>query len=117
MHDWLTRNGWHPGRDVGERADELIQVRIQDAEQQGTPLPPVPAAVRVVHAYGLLELKRLDGFNYIVANSVLLDEFQITMPVIGRQHHDHRVDHSLIVFKFPENVEASACNSRHANIR
>ena len=57
VHDWLTQNGWHPGRDIGQRAEELIQIRAQDAERQGTPLPPVPAAVRVVHAYGLLDLK------------------------------------------------------------
>jgi len=56
VRDWLTRNDWHPGRDIGERADELIQIRVQDAERHGVPLPPIPAAVRVIHTYGWLTL-------------------------------------------------------------
>ncbi|MER7400068.1 SUKH-3 domain-containing protein [Streptomyces sp. NPDC000151] len=56
VHDWLISNGWFPGRDIGERADELIQVRVEDAERQGVPLTPTPAAARIIHTYGLLQL-------------------------------------------------------------
>ncbi|MFB6814523.1 SUKH-3 domain-containing protein [Streptomyces sp. NPDC056347] len=57
VRDWLVANGWAPGRDIGARAEELIQVRVRDAERQGCPLRPVPAAVRVIHAFGLLTLE------------------------------------------------------------
>ncbi|MGW1428889.1 SUKH-3 domain-containing protein [Streptomyces sp. NPDC002431] len=55
--DWLNRNGWFPGRDIGDSARDLIQVRLQDAESQGFPLEVVEAAARVIRAYGLLDLK------------------------------------------------------------
>lgn len=35
VRDWLTANGWSPGRDIGEQAEELIQVRAEDARRQG----------------------------------------------------------------------------------
>ncbi|MFD7620369.1 SUKH-3 domain-containing protein [Streptomyces sp. NPDC059802] len=54
--DWLTRHGWFPGRDIGDSARDLIQVRLQDAEAQGFPLKAVDAAVSVIHTYGLLDL-------------------------------------------------------------
>lgn len=53
---WLTSNGWTPDRDLGERAAELVEVRVRDAERQGVALSPSPAATRVVNAYGLLRL-------------------------------------------------------------
>ncbi|MFF8715528.1 SUKH-3 domain-containing protein [Streptomyces sp. NPDC015184] len=56
VHDWLVTNGWSPGRDIGERADELIRVRVQDSQRQGIPLTPAPVAVHTVHTYGLLRL-------------------------------------------------------------
>ncbi|MFF4081036.1 SUKH-3 domain-containing protein [Streptomyces sp. NPDC001777] len=56
VRDWLVANGWSPGRDIGERADELIRVRVQDSQRQGNPLTPVPAAVHIIHTYGLLHL-------------------------------------------------------------
>ncbi|WP_411151353.1 SUKH-3 domain-containing protein [Streptomyces sp. A30] len=52
--DWLTANGWTPGRDIGEHAEKLVEVRVRDAERQGVALLPSPVAVRVIHAYGLL---------------------------------------------------------------
>ncbi|MFJ9682832.1 SUKH-3 domain-containing protein [Streptomyces sp. NPDC101194] len=45
---WLITNGWSPGRDIAERTDELIQVRVQDARRQGFALTPVPAAVHAI---------------------------------------------------------------------
>ncbi|MGW3089500.1 SUKH-3 domain-containing protein [Streptomyces sp. NPDC001108] len=57
VRDWLVANGWAPGRDIGARAEELVQVRVRDAERQECPLRPVPAAVHVIHALGLLTLK------------------------------------------------------------
>ncbi|MFJ5724177.1 SUKH-3 domain-containing protein [Streptomyces sp. NPDC093149] len=56
VRDWLITNGWSPGRDIGERADELIRVRVQDARRQGFTLTPAPAAVHVIHTFGLLHL-------------------------------------------------------------
>ncbi|MET9530941.1 SUKH-3 domain-containing protein [Streptomyces sp. NPDC006649] len=53
---WLRENGWAPDRDIGERASELIDVRMIDAERQGAPLLPVEPAVEFVHRYGLLRL-------------------------------------------------------------
>ncbi|MEV4743336.1 SUKH-3 domain-containing protein [Streptomyces sp. NPDC049555] len=54
---WLTEHGWFPGRDIGPRADELIQVRVDDATRQGWQLAPLETAVRFVHEYGDLELR------------------------------------------------------------
>ncbi|MEU7482595.1 SUKH-3 domain-containing protein [Streptomyces sp. NPDC042319] len=56
VSDWLAANGWTPGRDIGARADELIRIRVDDAERQGTPLTPPPSAVRVIRTYGSLHL-------------------------------------------------------------
>ncbi|MFB7013217.1 MULTISPECIES: SUKH-3 domain-containing protein [unclassified Streptomyces] len=56
VRDWLITNGWSPGRDIKERADELIQVRVQDAQRQGFTLTPAPAAVHVIHTFGLLHM-------------------------------------------------------------
>ncbi|KDN74014.1 hypothetical protein DF19_42265 [Streptomyces olindensis] len=56
MIAWLASNGWTPDRDLGERAAELVEVRVRDAERQGVALAPSPAATRVVRAYGLLRL-------------------------------------------------------------
>jgi Ni/Co efflux regulator RcnB len=53
---WLTANGWTPDRDIGERATELVEVRVRDAARQGAALSPSRAATRVVHTYGLLRL-------------------------------------------------------------
>lgn len=53
---WLTSNGWTPDRDLGDRATELVEVRVGDAARQGITLTPPLAAVRVVQAYGLLRL-------------------------------------------------------------
>lgn len=55
--DWLNRNGWFPGRDIGDSARDLIQVRLKDAEAQGFPLEAVEAAVHVIRTYGLLSLE------------------------------------------------------------
>ncbi|MFF9573496.1 SUKH-3 domain-containing protein [Streptomyces sp. NPDC014685] len=68
VHDWLVTNGWYPGRDIGERADELIRVRVQDARRQGIPLTPVPAAVRLIHAYGSLRLAHptVQGISWVM---------------------------------------------------
>ncbi|MFF9895453.1 SUKH-3 domain-containing protein [Streptomyces longispororuber] len=58
VREWLERNGWFLGRDIGEaRAGELIDVRVSDAERQGSSLVPVDAAIRVIRAYGLLTLE------------------------------------------------------------
>lgn len=58
IHDWLTANGWYPGRDIGEEAERLIGVRLQDARGQGATLTPAEPAVRVIHTYGGLRLNR-----------------------------------------------------------
>ncbi|WP_369195636.1 SUKH-3 domain-containing protein [Streptomyces djakartensis] len=54
LHTYLAAQGWTPGRDIAERAEELVDVRVKDAVRQGTPLSPSSAAVRVIRAYGLL---------------------------------------------------------------
>ncbi|WP_431771881.1 SUKH-3 domain-containing protein [Streptomyces cucumeris] len=61
VRDWLAQNGWSPGRDIGKRADELIQARVKVADRCGVPLVPVPAAVRVIHTYGGLTLRHPKG--------------------------------------------------------
>jgi hypothetical protein len=58
---WLTAHGWTPGRDIGEEAAELVEVRVRDAERQGVVLFPSPAAIHVVHTYGLLRLTHPRG--------------------------------------------------------
>ncbi|WP_327143741.1 SUKH-3 domain-containing protein [Nocardia sp. NBC_01327] len=56
IDQWLTDAGWFPTRDIGSTADELIQVRIEDASRQGTQLVAHDAATRFIHSYGELEL-------------------------------------------------------------
>ncbi|MET7847627.1 SUKH-3 domain-containing protein [Streptomyces avermitilis] len=54
--EWLTASGWSPDRDIGEQAEELVRVRVRDAERQGVPLVPVSAALRAIRTYGMLRL-------------------------------------------------------------
>ncbi|MFJ6016687.1 SUKH-3 domain-containing protein [Streptomyces sp. NPDC092952] len=57
IREWLVAHGWAPGRDLGARAEELVQVRVRDSARQECPLRPVPAAVHVIRSFGLLTLK------------------------------------------------------------
>ncbi|GGV51007.1 hypothetical protein GCM10010245_80170 [Streptomyces spectabilis] len=58
VREWLGRNDWFPGRDVGaSRAGELIDMRVSDAERQGSSLVLVDAAARIIRTYGLLTLE------------------------------------------------------------
>ncbi|WP_307843132.1 SUKH-3 domain-containing protein [Streptomyces triculaminicus] len=54
--EWLTRNGWSPGRDIGAKADELVRIRIEDAARQGWPMEELEVATRFIRSYGELEL-------------------------------------------------------------
>jgi hypothetical protein len=54
--DWLIENEWYPGRDIGEDAEDLARVRVQDSERRGASLVPVPAALKVIRTYGRLTL-------------------------------------------------------------
>ncbi|WP_051177972.1 SUKH-3 domain-containing protein [Nocardia concava] len=56
IREWLARGGWHPDRDIGARADELIRVAVDAAAQQGMELAVPDAAVRFIRSYGELEL-------------------------------------------------------------
>ncbi|GAA0471298.1 SUKH-3 domain-containing protein [Streptomyces olivaceiscleroticus] len=57
VSDWLAQHGWFPGRDIGdEEVDDFISVRVRDATEQGFPMEPVDAAVRVIRTYGGLKL-------------------------------------------------------------
>lgn len=56
VRDWLVTCGWSPERDIGYLADELIRIRLDDAERHGIALPPTPGAVRVIRDYGELRL-------------------------------------------------------------
>ncbi|MER6353172.1 SUKH-3 domain-containing protein [Streptomyces sp. NPDC001634] len=67
--DWLTEHGWFPGRDIGQQADELIALRVQDSERQYYPLAPVEAASKIIHSYGLLEL----GHPRLPARALVMD--------------------------------------------
>lgn len=59
--DWLVSNGWSKGRDIADRADELIHERIDASRRQGVVLIPVAAAERIIRSYGLLQLVRSDA--------------------------------------------------------
>lgn len=54
--DWLTSHGWYPGRDIGARAEQLIALLVEDAEEQGSPLAPSRAAAEFLHTFGDLTL-------------------------------------------------------------
>ncbi|MVO90761.1 hypothetical protein GPA10_39985 [Streptomyces sp. p1417] len=56
VREWLSRNGWSSGRDIGAEAEELVRIRLRDAERQGERLTPVDAAVRIIREYGGLRL-------------------------------------------------------------
>ncbi|MEL3948071.1 MULTISPECIES: SUKH-3 domain-containing protein [Streptomyces] len=76
VREWLERNGWFPGRDIGSAAvGELIDVRVRDAERLENPLVPNDAAVRIIHAFGLLTLKypRADDFVLKMEPTVAYD--------------------------------------------
>ncbi|MEU7164597.1 SUKH-3 domain-containing protein [Streptomyces morookaense] len=53
---WLSTHGWFPGRDIGERAHEIVSLRVHGAREQGSPLTPLEAATRIIRLYGGLEL-------------------------------------------------------------
>ena len=53
---WLTKHGWFPGRDIGQEADTMINLRHEDAERRGYPLTIFPEARNFIHTYGSLEL-------------------------------------------------------------
>ncbi|MFF2552665.1 SUKH-3 domain-containing protein [Nocardia sp. NPDC058058] len=54
--EWLGSGGWFPTRDIGERADDLIEFRVNDAARQGSTLQAIDPARRFIHSYGELEL-------------------------------------------------------------
>ncbi|MFE3153200.1 SUKH-3 domain-containing protein [Streptomyces sp. NPDC059218] len=56
VRNWLTVCDWSPSRDIGDAAEELIQIRLKDAEQHGVTLIPTPQAVRAIRSYGNLRL-------------------------------------------------------------
>ncbi|MEU7167896.1 SUKH-3 domain-containing protein [Streptomyces morookaense] len=56
VSNWLAQNGWHPGRDIGVVAENLIRIRVEDAAGQGWRLEVSEAATRFIHSYGELEL-------------------------------------------------------------
>lgn len=66
---WLVSNGWSPGRDIGDRADELILARVDVARQQGVELIAVPAARKIIHSYGMLELARPGASGSVIVMS------------------------------------------------
>lgn len=53
---WLAESGWSAERDLGPLAEELIQIRVQDAARQGEELQVLDTAVRFIHSYGDIEL-------------------------------------------------------------
>ncbi|MGW4245446.1 SUKH-3 domain-containing protein [Nocardia sp. NPDC004722] len=53
---WLVKGGWHPERDIGDQADYLVKVRVDDARRQGFELMVSDAALQFIHSYGDLEL-------------------------------------------------------------
>lgn len=57
--DWLASNGWSKGRDIADRAGELIRERVDASRRQGVELPAFVAAERIIRSYGLLHLERL----------------------------------------------------------
>ncbi|WP_330183391.1 SUKH-3 domain-containing protein [Nocardia sp. NBC_01503] len=62
VHRLLIDAGWTPDRDIGSRADEMIQSSIADARRQGVELEELDTASRFIHSYGDLELQ-LPGFG------------------------------------------------------
>ncbi|MFJ5673666.1 SUKH-3 domain-containing protein [Streptomyces sp. NPDC093097] len=53
---WLTRNGWSPGRTVGETARDFVSEVVAESEAEGFPAVPFGAALRFIATYGALEL-------------------------------------------------------------
>ncbi len=71
VEHWLTSNGWFPGRDIGSRADELIELRLRDAGDHQDTLAPVEAATRVIRCYGELRLPCPDETNILCMSPTL----------------------------------------------
>lgn len=57
LSDWLVYHGWFEERDIGCEADELISIRMRDAERQGEVLEPSPIACQLIRSYGSLSLR------------------------------------------------------------
>ncbi|MEU4848695.1 SUKH-3 domain-containing protein [Streptomyces gilvosporeus] len=54
---WLSTNGWSPGRDIADKAREFIDDAVADSVAEGFPVVPSESAERFVRTYGLLQLR------------------------------------------------------------
>ena len=102
VRDWLIQHGWSPGRDIGEEADEMVRVRVQDSQRQGVLLSPVPSALRVIHVYGRLRLPHPNtpGVAWVMEPTVGYDGDATAITELAT---------SLGVSLFPVGYEASEC--------
>lgn len=100
VRDWLMENGWSPGRDIGEDAEYMVRVRVEDSRRQGVPLVPVPSALHVIHAYGPLRLPQPDtpGMAWVMKPTVGYDGDAAAIAELAT---------SLGVSLFPVGYEAS----------
>ncbi|MFB7761756.1 SUKH-3 domain-containing protein [Streptomyces xiamenensis] len=57
IDSWLIDNGWSTERDIGEKAERLIEEVAQESRRLGFEIQPFPTASQVIHSYGLLELR------------------------------------------------------------
>ncbi|MDX3850285.1 SUKH-3 domain-containing protein [Streptomyces sp. AK02-01A] len=51
---WLAESGWHPGRDIGDQAQELMRTVMERYQAYGVRLEPTDTATAFVREHGLL---------------------------------------------------------------
>ncbi|MGW2024112.1 SUKH-3 domain-containing protein [Streptomyces decoyicus] len=66
---WLSRNGWSPGRGMEEKAREFISEVVAESEEEGFPVVSFDVAERFIASYGFLELVHpSDPANKLITN-------------------------------------------------
>ncbi|MFD0233375.1 SUKH-3 domain-containing protein [Streptomyces decoyicus] len=66
---WLSRNGWSPGRGMEEKARKFISEVVAESEEEGFPVVSFDVAERFIASYGFLELVHpSDPANKLITN-------------------------------------------------
>lgn len=86
----LRAAGWHEGRDVGARAEEMLERSVEAAAAEGVALEAFPAVRAALHEFGGLAVTEeavgpFNGKDFLIDSSVLVSGFELY------EHYGHIV--------------------------
>ena len=78
----LHAAGWHEGRDIGTRAEEMLAQSIERARAEGMTLEAFPAIRAALHEFGGLTVTEeavgpFNGKDFLIDSSVLVSGFEL----------------------------------------